>query len=312
MNLNSLAGLLQDVGVNRLPGGHNPQNMALRLMPISHFRVMLVMTSLRRCGVRSRFLHIIPTGLPGDGTMATRLTSAATVFAAEASRGHASRLKTWGDVVERIHEIFSKEAGLKFWGLWLVPGNPNARQHVFPHPSAAPEFLAEQQKLLAQNGPSALAQMACFTSLPFTFAECKSKMQPMGTRQKWVFEFAARHGMRDGLYCPVGRWRGMFYHSRRIEVSAELRAAAHLVITYATARMNQLIRNGSKRHVTLSVREQEMLQALAMGHSINSAAKLLGIKYESAYTMVRRAMKKYEAKTVTQAVCMALRQSAIL
>jgi DNA-binding NarL/FixJ family response regulator len=62
---------------------------------------------------------------------------------------------------------------------------------------------------------------------------------------------------------------------------------------------------------TLTQREREILRLLADGHSNEEIGKRLFISAETVRTYVRKAMKKLEADTRTEAVAKALRQSLI-
>jgi DNA-binding NarL/FixJ family response regulator len=65
------------------------------------------------------------------------------------------------------------------------------------------------------------------------------------------------------------------------------------------------------RAPTLTQREREVLRHLADGLSNEEAGKALHISPETVLTHIRKAMKKLEADTRTQAVAIALRQSII-
>jgi DNA-binding NarL/FixJ family response regulator len=62
---------------------------------------------------------------------------------------------------------------------------------------------------------------------------------------------------------------------------------------------------------TLTQREREILRLLADGHSNEEIGKRLFISAETVRTYIRKAMKKLEADTRTEAVAKALRQSLI-
>lgn len=62
---------------------------------------------------------------------------------------------------------------------------------------------------------------------------------------------------------------------------------------------------------TLTQRERKILRLLADGHSNEEIGKRLFISAETVRTYVRKAMKKLEADTRTEAVAKALRQSLI-
>jgi DNA-binding NarL/FixJ family response regulator len=64
-------------------------------------------------------------------------------------------------------------------------------------------------------------------------------------------------------------------------------------------------------HTQLSSREREILRFLADGKSNAEIARTLFISPDTVRTYIRRAMNKLEAKTRTQAVAIALRQSFI-
>ena len=95
---------------------------------------------------------------------------------------------------------------------------------------------------------------------------------------------------------------------------SSLRRAIETVVaggTYVDAVLAGAIVRGATELSTVTKREREVLRLLADGKSNEEAGKALFISPETVRTHVRKAMRKLEADTRTQAVATALRQSLI-
>jgi DNA-binding NarL/FixJ family response regulator len=61
----------------------------------------------------------------------------------------------------------------------------------------------------------------------------------------------------------------------------------------------------------LTPRETQVLQLLANGDSVASAADALGISFETCRTHVKNAMRKLNVRTIAHAIALALRRGMI-
>jgi DNA-binding NarL/FixJ family response regulator len=93
---------------------------------------------------------------------------------------------------------------------------------------------------------------------------------------------------------------------RAVEMVADGAVYVDPVLASAFARSE-----AADRLQTLTQREREILRLLADGHTNEEIGKRLFISAETVRTYIRKAMKKLEADTRTEAVAKALRQSLI-
>jgi DNA-binding NarL/FixJ family response regulator len=95
---------------------------------------------------------------------------------------------------------------------------------------------------------------------------------------------------------------------------ADLRRAIETVIaggTYVDAVLAGAVAKAASELPAMTQREREVLRLLADGKTNEQAGKALFISPETVRTHVRKAMRKLDADTRTQAVATALRQSLI-
>jgi LuxR family quorum sensing-dependent transcriptional regulator len=133
-----------------------------------------------------------------------------------------------------------------------------------------------------QYGTITLAHIAL---APFTHTELMQKLEPLGI-DRWPIELALKHGMRDGLTCPVGgRWVVTYWspHVLSNRLSEEARVVLFMGATFAAIRLQRLVgpQVGRIGGAALTNRELAVLRQLSMGHHMRQVAGLLELGEET-------------------------------
>jgi LuxR family quorum sensing-dependent transcriptional regulator len=158
--------------------------------------------------------------------------------------------------------------------------------------------------------------MARISLAPYTWTESRRMMEPIGV-ERWAMNLALKHGMRDGLTCPVGgRWV-LAYWSRKVlsqMLSPQARVMAFMGASFAIMRIDALVGPDPMRAPSptqLTPRELAVLRMAAQGLDIAAIAKDLHLGAETIRTHFRKAKDKLGASNRTNAVAEALRQQLI-
>jgi DNA-binding CsgD family transcriptional regulator len=159
--------------------------------------------------------------------------------------------------------------------------------------------------------------MMARTSLaPFTWTEGRRMIEPIGA-DRWAWDLAMKHGMRDGLTCPVGgRWVMTFWSRKVLTdiLTMEARALVFMASSFAIMRIEKGLRADADQFPSrplLTAREQAVLQMAAAGYDVKAIAGALKLGAETIRTHLRKAKQKLIAKNRTHAVAEAIRQSII-
>jgi len=140
--------------------------------------------------------------------------------------------------------------------------------------------------------------------------------QPIGI-DKWSYDLAFKHGMRDGLTCPVGgRWVVSFWSRKELSsiVMRPMRVMLCAAVSFAALRLDQIVDPdpalvGPHRHLT--PRELAVLRLISAGAQLRQVAQELGLGEETIRSHLKKAQIKLGVRTRTQAVAEALRQHLI-
>ena len=141
-------------------------------------------------------------------------------------------------------------------------------------------------------------------------------MQPIGV-DKSSYELALKHGMRDGLTCPVGgRWVVGFWSRKELSnvLTQPIRILLFAAASFAALRLEQLVDLDSTRfgpRGQLTPRELAVLRLASMGAQSSEVAKALDIGAETVRSHLKKAQTKLGVRNRTQAVAEALRQKLI-
>lgn len=186
---------------------------------------------------------------------------------------------------------------------------------VFVHKSV-PRTWWQDYSTVGRTSYDPGIMMARISLAPYTWTENRRMMEPIGV-DRWAMNLALKHGMRDGLTCPVGgRWV-LAYWSRKVlsqVLSPQARVLAFMGASFAIIRIDSLMPSGSALAPTpalLTPRELAVLRLAAQGHDIAAIAKDLNLGEETIRTHFRKAKSKLGANNRTKAVAEALRQNLI-
>jgi DNA-binding CsgD family transcriptional regulator len=190
---------------------------------------------------------------------------------------------------------------------------PGETLFVYKH---APQGWWRDYSDFSQKSYDPGIMMARTSMAPYTWTEGRRIIEPIGA-DRWAWDLAMKHGMRDGLTCPVGgRWVMSFWSRKVLTdiLSMEARALIFMASSFAVMRIEKGLRADPDQFPSrplLTAREQAVLQMAAAGHDVKAIAGALRLGAETVRTHLRKAKQKLSAKNRTQAVAEAIRQSII-
>jgi DNA-binding CsgD family transcriptional regulator len=152
---------------------------------------------------------------------------------------------------------------------------------------------------------------------PFTWTELLRMLDPIGI-DRWPFELALKHGMRDGYVCPVGgRWVVAFWSRKCLDYSFTLQARGLLSMAAnaAAVRLERLVCFDAKRvggRPSLTQREQSVLRHASIGETLHETAEALGLGEETVRSHFKKAQAKLGTRNRTHTVAEAMRDLLII
>ena len=137
-------------------------------------------------------------------------------------------LRTPDEVLNRLDEITSEKNPIRVHGanrFSVMVGDwrrIELGKNVFVHADVPRGWKEEWAAFLASGHPIGL--MTARTCLaPFTWTKLSRLLDPIGI-DRWFFELALKHGMRDGYLCPVGgRWVVAFWSPGVLAIASRSR-----------------------------------------------------------------------------------------
>jgi DNA-binding CsgD family transcriptional regulator len=235
--------------------------------------------------------------------------------------GDIDKIAAAQDVLNGLHEITFKACEINVLGALLFPvrwgdwGSVELGKTVFLHKSAPKGWWDEYFELL-QKHPAPGLMMAQLALAPFTMSETMQLVEPLGL-DRWPFELALKHGMRDRLSCPVGgRWVIVYWSRKALkqEFTHERRALLFMGASFAAIRLQKLIGIQPTRigkGTALTPRELAVLRLLSLGKQVREIAALLGLGEETVRTHLKKAEAKLGVQNGAHAVAQALRLQMI-
>jgi DNA-binding CsgD family transcriptional regulator len=233
------------------------------------------------------------------------------------------RLATPDDVLDRLHDITWQCCRLSVLGAGLFPlkwgdlGGVVIGKTVFLHKSAPKGWWEEYLPLLGTHLDAGI-MMAQMSLDAYTWTEGMRRLDPIGV-DRWPYELALKHGMRDGLRCVVGgRWL-VAYWSRKVlsdVLTTQVRALLFLGASFAAIRLQKLIgpqvgRIPEKKGLSLTPRELAVLRLFSMGKGIGEVAKHLKLGEETVRSHLKKAETKLGVHDRAHAVAQAIRLQLI-
>jgi LuxR family quorum sensing-dependent transcriptional regulator len=224
-------------------------------------------------------------------------------------------------VLEELHAITTCALPLSVLGAVRFPmksGDWEAIQigkSAFIH-KEVPKGWWEEYEAIARGKFRPALFLAATSMAPHTWTEVRRMFQPVGIDQ-WTYDLALKHGMRDGLSCPVGgRWVLVFWSRKELSnvVTPAMRIMLYAAASFAALRLNQLVDPdpnlvGSRGHLT--ARELAVLRLVSTGAQCRDAALALQLGEETVRSHLKKAQCKLGVRGRTQAVAEALRQGLI-
>ena len=142
-------------------------------------------------------------------------------------------------------------------------------------------------------------------------------LDPVGI-DRWPFELALKHGMRDGYLCPVGgRWVVAFWSPRVLghSFTQQARGLLYMAASAAAVRLERLVGADPKRvgsRACLTPREQSVLRHASTGLTVQETAKALGLGEETVRSHFKKAQVKLGTRNRTHTVAEAMRHLLII
>jgi LuxR family quorum sensing-dependent transcriptional regulator len=225
-------------------------------------------------------------------------------------------------VLNRLHEIVSEKTRIRVHGAvhfsvkfgdWrrIEPGKT-----VFFHKDVPRGWIEEWTAFVTSGHPLGLmTARRCLAS--FTWKELSAMLDPVGV-DRWPFELALKHGMRDGYLCPVGgRWVVGFWSLRVLEDSFthQARGLLNMAAAAAAVRLERLIGDDVKRvgsRASLTQREVAILRHASDGKTAQEIANALELGVETVRSHFKKAETKLGTRNRTHTVAEAMRQLLII
>jgi LuxR family quorum sensing-dependent transcriptional regulator len=224
-------------------------------------------------------------------------------------------------VLNELHAITTRHLPLPVLGAARFPMKSGDWESVqvgksaFLHKSV-PEGWWEEYSALARGRFNPLLFLAATSMAIHSWTEVRRMFQPIGI-DKWSYDLAFKHGMRDGLTCPVGgRWVVVFWSRKELSniVTQPMRIMIYAAASFAALRLDQLVEpdpNIVGLRGQLTPRELAVLRLVSMGKQSREVAQELDLGEETVRSHLKKAQSKLGVRNRTQAVAEALRQSLI-
>lgn len=231
------------------------------------------------------------------------------------------RYLTPASVLDALDDAIAEDVSLMVLGAKRFGVNPREREslrvgeNVFIHKSV-PEGWWDAYFELSKKAYAPILMMARHCMAPFTWSECLKMFEPIGI-DRWGYELGLKHGMRDGLTCPVGaRWVVAYWSHRPLSnvLSPQMRALLFMAANFAAIRLEQIVGPDPRRigkRMSLTPRELSVLRLASNGHRIRRIAELLQLGEETVRSHTKKAQVKLGAKDRAHAVAEALRHQLI-
>jgi LuxR family quorum sensing-dependent transcriptional regulator len=223
-------------------------------------------------------------------------------------------------VLNRLHDITSEKNPINVLGAnrfcfrlgdWR---RIELGKNVFVHRSAPRGWLEEWSEIVARGQPMGLLTARnCLA--PFTFTELWQILEPVGI-DRWPFELAMKHGMRDGYICPAGgRWVVAFWSPRLLghSFTPQARGLLYMAAGAAAVRLERLVGNDVKRvRSSLTSRERAVLRHASAGLAVEEIAETLHLGGETVRSHFKKAQAKLGTRNRIHTVAEAMRDLLIV
>jgi DNA-binding CsgD family transcriptional regulator len=220
------------------------------------------------------------------------------------------------DTPLEVLNALNEHAGLRLHSVYMhsvQSGGAHTREILY-HDSVSMAFRQQHAAALREYGVSRVSHLARTSKLPLTTTEMRQLIRPVG-RDRWLFDLMRDHRIRDAFLVhhangTVGYWSDRILDGNKLrdEVRMTLEAGASVAIH----RLNQLMMPRKKvRSVELAPSELAVLEHLSRGLRVGAIAKHMEISERTVRDYLRRAQKKLNAVTPTEAAVIAVRRRLI-
>jgi len=232
------------------------------------------------------------------------------------------------DSPDELFNALNEQAGpLHLCSAWntkpQLPANPDevlktfdqaqADQLVILHGDVSAQYWRDYKFAVKEYGLSRMNRLARSGPAPFTFSEARRLLNPVGHDQ-WIWNVLQDHRVRDGFITRHENWVVTYWTSHPLNESNfkhETRFVLNLSAAVAAHRLNQLVPNKKNHSVKLTPRELAVLEHLSHGLRLAAIAKRMELDVETVRVYLKRARKKLNAETSTEAAVIAVRKKMI-
>src|SRR6476660_6682067 len=136
--------------------------------------------------------------------------------------------------------------------------------------SSAPQGWWDEYAAMAQHEDDPGMMMAKYSLMACTWTETMQMLDPIGI-DRWPYELAHKHGMRDGLTCSVGRRWLIAYWSPKVlcnVLTQPMRIILFAAASFAALRLERLIDHDPRwlgKRPRVTARELAVLRLVSIG-----------------------------------------------
>jgi DNA-binding CsgD family transcriptional regulator len=225
------------------------------------------------------------------------------------------------DVLNALHDITTKSLPLPVLGAARFPpkaaGWDSAQlgHSIFLH-KGVPKGWWEEYEALARGKFRPLLFRAQSSMAPFTWAEAKQVLEPVGI-DRWSDDLFHKYGMRDAFCCPVGgQWVFVFWSHKNLSkiLDQQARSIIFAAASFAALRLEEVTRTG-RVHIDspsrLTPREIAVLRWISTGAQHREVAAALRLGAETVRSHLKKALIKLGVRNRAHAVAEAMRRNLI-
>jgi LuxR family quorum sensing-dependent transcriptional regulator len=234
---------------------------------------------------------------------------------------HVTRARTPHEILDGLDDFASKLLPIRVLGAGRMPKRTSDWRSiqlgvdVFLHSSAPVEWWNEYAAKAAKGYDPGIMMAKC-SLVAYTWTETMRMLEPIGV-DRWPYELALKHGIRDALTCCVGRRWLVAYWSRQVlcnVLTDPLRMLLIAAAGFAALRLEQVIGEDPRRvgnQLRITPRELAVLRLVSLGNGTKTIAELLSIGEETVRTHLKKVEAKLGVHNRAHAVAEAVRQQLI-
>lgn len=232
---------------------------------------------------------------------------------------HAARAKTPEAVLDALDEFASNLMPIRALGAGRIPTLTSdwptiqIGKDIFIH-SSAPAGWWDEYAAKAAQGYDPGIMMAKSSLVAFTWTETMQILKPIGA-ERWPYELALKHGIRDALTCCVGQRWLIAYWSRHVLtqlLTHPLRLLLVAAAGFAAQRLEHLVGEDPRQPDNpITPRELAVLRLASLGRRTDEIARLLAVGEETVRSHLKKVQMKLGTRNRTHAAAEALRRQLI-